>query len=247
MKTKIIILAVASVLFGLTACNKDENEASVSKLDASKSAKIKLGEPVLFKFDKAPEGSSVQWSVTPNKDVTITPTGKQASILFAKPGNYTVNATYGALKGTSDVSVQDSIYNPGGGGDPTYAPLTGDQVFITVSKVDSMGINGLSFQYITEKKYNCLNHTLLFNTILEGQNLKVDFNSVFIPNDDFCEAGEDYAKGGTSWYPIEEGSHAFEVVLDGKNYTGSFVKSGSTYTITWPYTSGVTISPLVIN
>jgi hypothetical protein len=68
-----------------------------------------------------------------------------------------------------------------------------------------------------------------------------------IPCADFCSSGEDYGYGGTTWFPIADGNHGFEVVLDGKTYTGSFVKNGETYTFTWPYTAGVTITPLVLN
>jgi len=247
MKTKILIAAMAALLLGFTSCNKDENEQTLAGIDASKTSKIKKGEPVNLTFSRAPDESAVQWSVAPDNDVQINASGNTASVLFSEAGTYTINAIYGALKGSIDVSVLDSIYNPGGGDTPIYEPLTGDQIFITVARYDSMGISGLDFRYITEKKYNCLNHTLLLGNIFSGQNLKVVFNCVFIPSGEFCTPGEDYASSGTAWYPVEEGSHAFEVFLDGITYTGSLVKSGSTYTFTWPYTSGVTITPLVIN
>ena len=247
MKTKILIVAIATVMLGFTSCNKDENRSIPAGIDASKTSKIKKGEPVSFKFSQAPEGSAVQWTVLPFNDVQINSSGNMASIFFSNAGYYTVNASFGQVKGSTSVNVQDSIYNPGGGGSPTYEPLTGDQVFITVSKIDSMGIGGLDFRYITEKKYNCLNHTLLFDNNFSGEDLQVVFKSVFIPAVEFCTTGEDYAFSGTAWYPVTEGSHGFEVVLDGKTYTGSFVKSESSYTFTWPYTAGVTLTPLVIN
>jgi hypothetical protein len=248
MKTKMLIVAIATLMVGFTSCKKDKNEpaSTLSGVDASKTSKIKKGEPVNFKFSQAPEGSNVQWTVAPFNDVQINASGNTASILFSSAGSYTVSATFGNVKGSTNVSVMDSIYNPGGG-TPTYEPLTGDQIFITVSATDSMGISGLIFRYITEKKYNCLNHTLLFDNNFSGQNLQVVFNSVFIPSEVYCTAGEDYASGGTGWYPIADGSHGFEVILDGNTYTGSFVKNGGTYTFTWPYTSGVTITPLVVN
>jgi len=247
MKTRMLIVAIATLMVGFTSCNKDKNEPILSGVNASKTSKIKKGEPVDFKFLQAPEGSTVQWTVAPFNDVQINASGNTASILFSNAGSYTVSATFGKIKGSTNVSVLDSIYNPGGGGTPTYEPLTGDQVFIMVSRMDSMGISGLDFRYITEKKYQCLNHTLLFDNNFSGQNLQVVFKSVMIPSNEFCTTGEDNASGGTAWYPIEDGTHGFEVVLDGKTYSGSFVKSGYTYTLTWPYSSGVTITPLVIN
>jgi hypothetical protein len=184
--------------------------------------------------------------VTPSADVQINASGNTAAVLFGNPGTYSVIARYGAISGNSDVSVIDSTYNPGGG-TPTYAPLTGDQVFITVSKSDSMGLIGLDFRFITEKTYACLNHTLLFDTNLSNGNLQLVFNSVMIPSDEFCTSGEDHASGGTALYPLEDGTHGLEVVLDGTTYSGSFTKTGSTISFNWPYSSGVTITPLILN
>ena len=247
MKTKMLIVALATLMVGFTSCNKDENEPTQSVVDASKTSQIKKGEPVNFKFSQAPEGSAVQWVVDPFNNVQINSSGNTASILFGTAGSYTVNASFSKFKGSTSVSVLDSIYIPGGGGASTYQPLTGDQIFITVSKTDSMGFSGLIFRFITEKKYQCLNHTLLFDNNFSGQNLQVVFNSVMIPPVEGCTSGEDFASAGTAWFPIADGSHGFEVVLDGNTYTGSFVNNGGTYTFTWPYSSGVTITPLVIN
>jgi hypothetical protein len=247
MKKNILIMVVSILLIGFVSCKKDQNEASQANLDASKTTKIKKGEPVSFKLNEAPDGSNVTWSVTPSTDVKINSNGNTASILFSNAGSFTINASYGTLKGNATVSVQDSIYNPGSGDPSTNVPLTGDQIFVTVSKADSMGLSGLVFKFVTGKKYKCLNNTLLFDNTFSGQDLKIDFKSVFIPSSAYCSAGEDYASSVTSWYPIEAGSHSFSAVLDGKTYTGSFVKSGSTYTFTWPYTTGVIITPLVIN
>jgi hypothetical protein len=246
MKTNILIVALATLLLGFTSCNKNENEPTIQGVNASKTSDIKKGEPVNFTFNQAPAESAVLWSVTPDDNVQITEAGNSAAVLFTNPGSYSVKAVYGALQGSVDVIVEDSIFDPGGD-TPTYEPLTGDQIFITVSRYDSMGNGGLDFRFITEKKYNCLNHTLLLGNEFTGQDLKVVFNSVFIPSAEYCTEGEDFATGGTAWYPIEDGTHGLEVFLDGVTYNGSFVKSGSTYTFTWPYTSGVTLTPLIIN
>ncbi len=247
MKTKMLIVAIATLMVGFTSCNKDKNEPTLSGVNASKTSQIKLGEPVDFKFSQAPEGITVQWTVVPFNDVQINASGNAASILFSNAGSYTVSAIFGKVKGSTNVSVMDSIYNPGGGGTPTYELLTGDQIFITVSGTDSMGISGLIFRYITEKKYQCLNHTLLFDNNFSEQNLQIDFKSVMIPSIENCASGEDNASGGTCWFPIADGNHGFEVILDGITYSGSFVKNGGTCTFTWPYNSGVTITPLVVN
>ncbi len=197
MKTRIIVVAMATLLVGLVSCSKDKNEPAQNQASGSKT----------------------------------TPTLRDNS---------------GQVSGNNDAASPDSIGNPGGE-TPTYVPLTGDQIFITVSKMDSMSLGGLEFRSVTANKYDCLNHTLLFDNNFSGQDLQIVFNAVMVPPPDFCEGGEDYAYAGTSWYPVSEGSHGFQVVLDGQTYSGSFVKTGSTYTFNWPYTSGVTLTPLILN
>lgn len=207
MKKNILIMAVAGLLIGFTSCNKDENETGASGIDASKTSKINKGEPVNFKFTKAPEGSTVLWSVTPNKDVKINASGNVASILFSNSGSYTVNATYGVEKGSSAISVQDSVYKPSTSGSgtgelPTIATLTGDQIAVNIKKApDSMGMTGLYFDFVTKNKYKCLNNTLLVNRVdVTDANVKVykiEFTGVQIPISEYCAAGEAVAKGAT--------------------------------------------------
>jgi hypothetical protein len=245
MKTKMLILVMATMVAAMTSCKKDDNGSVRYPVAVSKTGDIKQGEPVSFSFTQSSAGSNVSWSVTPFSNATIDAVGNTASIRFQKAGQYTVHAVSGNFKGDADVVVSDSVYNPGG--DPVYVPLTGDQIFITVSKFDSMGLSGLDFHFVTEKKYDCLNHTLLFDNILGEQGLRVVFSAVLIPSGVYCVPGEEVASSGTAWYPLSEGNHGFEVLLNGVTYSGSFVRTGSTYTFTWPYTSGVTLTPLILN
>jgi len=257
MKKNILIMAIAGLLIGFTACNKDENETGASGVDASKTSKINKGEPVNFKFTKAPEGSTVLWSVTPNKDVKINASGNVATILFSNSGSYVVNATYGVEKGSSAISVQDSVYKPSTGGSgtgelPTIAALTGDQVDIIIKKApDSIGLPGLYFDMVTKNKYKCLNNVLLVSrTDATDANVnvyKIEFTGVQIPTSEYCAAGEAVAKGATYLYPIAEGESKLQITLNGTVYKGAITRKGAIISIVWTYTSGVTISPLTIN
>ena len=135
MKTKMIIAAFAALLLGFASCNKDENEPTLQGVNASKTSEIKKEEPVNFTFSQAHETSPIQWSVIPDDDSQVIASGNTASVLFSNAGLYTVHAIYGSLNGSVDVIVEDSVYNPGGGDTPTYEPLTGDQIFITVRRL----------------------------------------------------------------------------------------------------------------
>lgn len=243
-------MVIAGVLIGIAACNKNEDDSNVLKLEASKSTNIKKGEPVNFKFSQAPQGSTVQWTVVPDKDVKISATGNEASVLFANAGSYSVTAKYGSFTGTSDVSVQDSVYNPNAL--TTIVPLTGDQVAITISRMpDSMGLVGLSLSMETKNKYQCLNNRLLLTRgdVVENNitTHKITYDGVEIPGADYCTPGESVARSVTGFYPLAEGESILEIKLNGVLYTGKITKAGTKITISWSYTSGVTISPLILN
>lgn len=245
MKRNLIYLAFILLLTGMAACNEDDNLNTTQTLDASKTAKIKKGEPVCFKFAQVPDESPVQWNVLPQRNTSVSSNGNTASVVFSNAGSYQVSAEFNNLKGASMVSVMDSVYVPVTDPEKTV-PLTGDEIFISVTKQDSMGISGLNLWFASKNKYTCLNNRLLFDFTVDGANYKITFNGVFIPGKSFCEPGEVQAKSAMSLYPVTEGSHNFAVILNGKTYSGSFTKSGSTYTFTWPYANGVYISPSVI-
>ena len=247
MKQSICFIAVTALILGFFSCMKDDGTIGNSILDASKTSKIKKGEPVTFTLSKTPHGSGIKWGVVPDKSTQISTTGNSATVLFYTAGLYSITASLGELKATTSVSVQDSTFNPAEVNPPIIDALKGDQVNFIVSKIDSMGISGLSLSFSTEKKYQCLNHLLLFDLTTDGSAYKIILKGVYRPVGEFCIPGEDKANAATSLYPVSNGIHVFEVVLDGTTYTGYFVKSGSMFTFTWPFTKGVTLAPLVIN
>ena len=114
-----------------------------------------------------------------------------------------------------------------------------------------MGFVGLNLAFLTKNKYKCLNNTLLFTRgDLSSNNITtytIEFTGVEIPSDDFCASGEDYSKGITGFFPVADGESILEIILDGVTYAGTISKTGSTLTITWNYSNGVTISPFIIN
>jgi hypothetical protein len=145
----------------------------------------------------------------------------------------------------TDTTRTDSSGHGGGIKRDTILPLTADQIHITPSKIDSGGVSGLALSAITANNYPCSNNYLLTGLATFGGNYTLFFPGVNIPAN--CSGGLAQAQGARTLFSVNDGSHVFKVVLNGITYTGSFVKTGSQYTFTWPYTSGVTISPLTIN
>ena len=238
----LVLLAAISFV----ACKKDSMVNAVS-LDATKTSAIKKGEPVVFTLSGAPAGSTVNWSVTPTANVQINQTGNKASLLFGKAGNYEVTANTGSLTARGNVTVSDSAYTGGGGITYTLVPLNGDQIKLTPSRIDSGSTSGLIIYAITSNSYNCLNNFLVTGLNVTGADYVINYSGVNVPDAANCTSGQSKSAGMSYMYPVTDGNYVFKVVLNGTTYTGAFVKSGTTYTFTWPYTSGVTISPLVIN
>ena len=247
MKKEKVFIVIVAVILGLFSCKEEGIHPDNPGIETSKITKIKKGEPVMLKFSVVNENSPVEWSVIPNKNVDLKPSGNSATFLFTHAGIYNVTAKSGQLQGMTSLSVQDSVYNPGTTGQSVISALTGDNITCSVSKVDSMGISGLTIFLTTEKSYKCLNNMLVIALEKTDKIVRIVLKGVYIPEDKFCTPGEQKAKGAISLYPISDGITSLEMVLDGKSYTGSISKAKSGYTISWTYTKGIIISPLTIN
>ncbi|OQP68592.1 hypothetical protein [Niastella populi] len=136
-----------------------------------------------------------------------------------------------------DTIPRDSIYS-----------LHGDQIHITPVKIDSGNVSGLLIKATTGNSYPCTNNYLLTNVIIGGVDSSgyiFKYPGVQIPRN--CNGGQVPATSVRAIMPVQNGNHVFKVVVNGITYTGSFTKTGNQYSFNWPYTSGVTISPLTIN
>jgi hypothetical protein len=162
------------------------------------------------------------------------------------------------VKGNARIATTDSSHIPGdscrtdscrGGGTrprDTTLSLTGDQIRISPASIDSGNVSGLVFASLTERSYPCASSNLLtYITSSTDSGYTVYYTGVYIPGT--CTTGQAQARSTRTIFPVQNGSHRFNVVLNGTMYTGSFTKTGNQYNFNWPYTSGVTISPLTIN
>ena len=234
---KLILPSLVAMLVTMAACTKDPvNNSSV--LQASKTTAIKKGEPVLFSFSNTQD--TIQWNIKPATTAQLNADGSYATIKFGRRGTFTIVATSGTKADSTVVNVEDSVYTPPAGA--TLLPFsTGEQVIITVSKLDSGASSGLIFYAHTQNGYTCLANYLSSDFNLAGDAYNIDFKGVSVPAG--CTAGT--ARAGAFEYllPMTDGTHALTIKLNNTTYTGSVVKAGSNYTINWSYTSGVTISP----
>jgi uncharacterized repeat protein (TIGR01451 family) len=256
MKKAMIPVLILFTVAGFIACQKEisnSTPATPTTLAAAKTSSIDKGEPVLFTMNNT--SGTVAWSVSPALNIKVNTNGNKATILFGQSGTYTVKAVNGSEADTISVRVTDSVYRGGGIVYDTIA-LTGDHIQLTPVAIDygdtaanPKDSSGLVITAATTNTYNCLNHRLLSHFAVQpnGTDYSLSIYGVGVPTDSSCISGQSKASDFYSLYPIADGTHALQVILNGTTYTGSFVKSGSSYTFTWPYTSGVTLSPLVIH
>ncbi|MBK7883182.1 MAG: hypothetical protein IPJ81_04785 [Chitinophagaceae bacterium] len=216
-------------------------------MESSKST-ASQAEPVLFKMNNGPVNGTVQWSVSPDKNVQInveaSEYSKEAAILFGSAGKYTVSATSGSVTATSFVTIDTAIYH--GPKDTTVImPLTNDSLVLRPSVFGSHDSSGLVISAITRNKYNCLNNFLISQVYTYGDDYTIVYSGVGMPEN--CQGGKAKAQTMNHIYPVKNGSHVLKIILEGVTYTGSFTKEGNKYTFKWPYDDNVVrISPLVI-
>lgn len=241
----LILLAVTV----FTACQKENSgKTATAVLDASKTAAVKKGEPVYFTFS-SPSGSAVNWSVSPSANARLTASGSRASVLFSQPGEYSVTASSGSLSSNRRISVLDSSIVIGDTILPHdtghIAALTGDRIKITLTKLDSSR-SGFAVHAETYNSYNCMNNYLLAGQTETSAGVTISYSGVYVPPSTWCSGGTRKAETTNYYFPSADGTYEFKVKLNGVVYTGSFIKTGSSYTFNWPYTTGVTISPFTL-
>ena len=250
MKKVIVFAAVTMLAISFTACKKDSATATPGAvvLTASKTTSIKQGEPVIFKAVATLGTDTVKWVVTPTANTQVNASGAAASILFKQKGQYVITAIVGANRASSTVNVTDSVYNGSDAGSPTTTyttvALTGDQLTLTPAVSDSG--NYISISTLTKNAYSCLNNFLQTKVTSSANAYSINYTGVSIPNGAACTAGQIKAASFAYLYSPVNGKYNFSVQVNGITYNGSYTKAGNSYTFTWPYTSGVIISPLTV-
>lgn len=248
MKANNGILMGAFALFSMLSCKK-ENQTSTESLEASKTTGIKKTEMVIFESKQAT--GTVQWSASPATDVVLHPNGNKCGIAFGRAGTYEVKAISSGKTAVTSVQVTDIKLEVNTETGTTSTQLTGDQIAITPSKIDSSGstssTSGLILNMLTSKAYSCLNNYLKYEVTLENGVYTIDIKSVEIPSQANCAGGEAKSYGFAYLYPLPTGNTGLKVKLNGTIYTGNISKTGNSYQITWPSTTGVTFTKLIVN
>ena len=261
MKKTIVNLISASLLtviiFG-SSCKKSDDSQIKPIVTLSKST-IKIGEPVIATTNS---NVVVRWSVKESPINTwISSSKNKSAIIFSVPGTYAVTANYfrdstassSYDSSASSVIVTDSIYNDSSEAhclSIALLPLNADEQ-ITLTPV-SYSDSGLVLIAHTRDTYGAYYPMLAYtqmSDIATGYGFSfsniVTYPCTYVPLDIALPGTTIISFGGAN-HPLQNGTSDVTFNLNGTTYKGTLTVTSASCTFNWNYTSGVTISPLVI-
>jgi hypothetical protein len=96
----------------------------------------------------------------------------------------------------------------------------------------------------TTHSYPCISNYLISETSFDAGGYTIQYTGVNVPGG--CTGSNAKAGGFGFLFPFPAGTSTITIVVGGKTYSGTITKSGDSYTINWPDTTGVIISPTSI-
>jgi hypothetical protein len=256
MKKSIKIILVAVFMSGvITQCKKSDNTSggqNNATLTLSSST-VKKGEPLLVNASTLANSPLVRWTITPGNTSLVSAANSSSTILFSQAGGYTVTANY-YTDSSSGISY-DSVSSPVQVTDSVYIPpapdtnndtisLAGDQLMVTPA---AMSDSGFILEFLSANLYNCIPYFLGYSYGFNNSTFTASFDYVGFYTVNNCGGVKNHAGVYIFYGAVGDGDYQIDIELNHVHYYGSVNVSGSTYTFTWPYDSGVTLSPLVIH
>lgn len=224
----------------------------MANLFLSKST-VKIGEPLYATLSGQAANTNVVWSSNSASPQWATPSTDSAVYIFTSPGSYTVKANFqsgvnGANDSTSgNVIVTDSIFSD--------SAITTCNVIANKNLADGDEINltpvdysdtGIVFISHTKDLYN---HSPFLNSNGEihvnESGFEVDIDSEL----SYPCLGTSALTPAVGWVALTgltNRAYTLAFKLNGTTYAGTMSVTSTSITITWTYSSGVTISPLII-
>ena len=249
---KSLLFLILTLSFFTFSCSKNHAVSTSDKpiLLFSKTT-VKLGEPLYATLSGQAANTNVAWSSNPGGHIWPTTNTDSAIYIFTSPGTFTVKANFQSrINGSNDstdgnVAVTDSIFS-----DTVSATcdviavknLTADDQ-INLTPVDYSD-TGLVFVAHTTNLYN---HSPLLNSNGDIQitesGFEVDISSALIFP---CSGSPAPAIGLVALTGLTNRTYTLSIKLNNITYSGTMTVTDSNISITWIYSSGVTISPLTI-
>jgi hypothetical protein len=252
-KNTLILISTVTLL--IISCAKDPQiDLNPKPAIVFSKSSVKIGEPLYATSSGGPAGTTVQWTTGTNGQVWSSVNSDTATFLFTSAGTYEVKAVFisgsnitGYDSSSTTITVIDSLF--------TDTSTLHCNVIIqkTLSPDDQVSLTPISFSdtgliFVAHTK-NSYDHSPILdcggNLPPTGGSFECDFNSTLL----FPCLGSPLpapAVGIVSFTSVTSGTFPLIFKLNGTTFSGGLTITNTQATITWSYSSGVTISPLTI-
>jgi hypothetical protein len=250
---KSLLFLVPALCFFIFSCSKDPASTGANPTLLLSKTTVKIGEPVYATLAGQAVNTNVAWSSNSGGHIWLNTNTDSAVYVFTNAGTYTVKVNFQShINGSNDstdgnVVVTDSIYS-----DTSIVTcdviavknLTADdQIFLTPVDYSDTGL------VFVAHSNNLYSHSPLLNSNGEihvsESGFEVDISSALI----FPCSGSPApapAFGLVALTGLTNRTYTLSFKLNNFTYVGTMTVSDSNITFSWNYSSGVTISPLII-
>jgi hypothetical protein len=252
-----LVALICLILFGIMpSCVKNSATIDYTSGNANQHLiplnPVKKGEPFIISAVLPDSNASVRWTIRPSDSTQLNANGNRVMITITFPGMYLITVNFYSPSdpikpydsSTYSVTVTDTNYTQQVGPGDTVSLAGGEVTLIPVSTSGT-----LEFIVQTAAKYNCTSSisAIGFNQYIIGVEKYIffyfDSAMVDISKAD-CGGIKNPATIIVTPSPLANGIHTIYGYLNQFMYEGSVNVTDSNYTFTWPYTSGLIISPM---
>lgn len=253
MKNLLFPVIIAVILGGLaTGCKKSSSSSTTTTKAALTLSKttVARGEPLLASVADLSSPAIIRWKIFPTPGTMLSASRDQATVFFGNKGSYQLTAVVypdstnpvATDSSTIPVTVSDSVYAPPPPIQSDTSALYGDAIQIVPVTCTDTG--GLILAVQTVNLYSCYPQLNYYFSQL-GNTIELDCLSVSSSMQS-CGGAMNTAKAVVLSQAPLNGVYNFNVILNTATYHGTLTVTDQTYKFSWPYTSGVTLSPLQI-
>ena len=250
---KSLLFLIPSLCFLIISCSKDPASSSTKPILLFSKSTVKIGEPLYATVSGQAVNTIVAWSSNSAGHIWPTISTDSAIYVFTAAGTYNVKAYFQShINGSNDstdgnIIVTDSIYSDTSTVTCDVIAVKNltpdDQVFLTpVDYSDT----GLVFVAHTSNLYS---HSPLLNSNgeihISESGFEVDISSELVYP---CSGSPAPAPafGMVTLTGLTSKTYSLSFKLNNAVYSGTMTVSDSNITFNWGHSSGVTISPLII-
>jgi hypothetical protein len=250
---KSLLFLIPTLSFLILSCSKNPDSTITKPILLLSKTTVKMGEPLCATLTGQAMNTNVAWSSNSGGHIWPTPNTDSAIYIFTSPGTYIVKANFQShINGSNDstdgtVMVTDSIFSD-------TALATCDVVVVkNLTPDDQINLTPVDYSdtglVFVAQTMNLYYHSPLLNSNgeihLSESGFEVDISSALI----FPCSGSTApapAVGLVVLTGLTNRTYSLSFKLNNTTYSGSMNVTDTNITFNWTPSTGVTISPLMI-